>query len=151
MRGNARSPVATVLVLVAATAASVALMMSVAAASADAKTYVGRFAGGGAIGLKISDGRLRQVRASLPAGCENNLGGSWTRTLEVNVSGAVALRSGRFSVQGKAPNGVRGDLHGRLRNGAISGQLRLTELYIDHFGVDESYLCDTGTRPFRAN
>jgi hypothetical protein len=151
MRGNARSPVATVLVVLAATAASVVLMLSVAVASADARTYVGRFAGGGAIALKVSDGRLRHVAASLPAGCDNNHGGRWTRTLEVDVSGALALRSGRFSVQGEAPNGVRGDLRGRLRNGTIAGRLRLTDLYIDHFGVDESYLCDTGTRPFRAN
>jgi hypothetical protein len=150
MRRNARSPVTTVLLLLAATTAAVTLM-SVTAANANAKTYVDQFAGGGAIALKVSDGRLRQVSARMPASCHNNHGGNWARTLEVNVSGAVALRSGRFSIQGKAPNGIKGDLRGRLRNGAISGSVRLTDLYIDHFGVDESYLCDTGTRRFRAN
>ena len=150
MRRSARSPVTTVLGLLAATTAALTLM-SVTAANANAKTYSGQFAGGGAIILKVSDGRLRQVAARMPAGCENNHGGHWVRNLEANVKGAVALRSGRFSVQGKAPNGVRGDLRGRLRNGAISGSLRLTYLYIDHFGVDESYLCDTGTRRFRAD
>jgi hypothetical protein len=150
MRRNARSPVATALLLLAA--ATVALtLMSVTAANANAKTYVGQFAGGGSIALKVSGGSLRQVAASMPAGCENNHGGRWTRTLTVNVRGAVPLRSGRFSVQGEAPNGVKGDLRGRLRNGVISGRLRLTYLYLDHFGVDESYLCDTGTRRFRAD
>lgn len=144
------SRITRVLLLLAATTAALTLM-SVRAATANGKTYVGQFAGGGTIALKVSDGHLRQVRASMPAGCENNHGGRWTRTLEVNVKGAVPLRSGRFSVQGEAPNGVKGDLRGRLRNGAISGRLRLTYLYLDHFGVDESYLCDTGTRRFRAD
>jgi hypothetical protein len=150
MRRNTRSPVTAVLLLLAATTAALTLM-SVTAANANAKTYVGPFAGGGAIALKISDGRLRQVRASMPAGCENNLGGRWTRTLEVNVRGAIVLRSGRFSVQGEAPNGVKGDLRGRLRNGVVSGRVRLTYLDLDYVGVDESYLCDTGTRRFRAD
>ena len=150
MRCNTRSPVTAVLLLLAATTAALTLM-SVTAANANAKTYVGQFAGGGAIALKISDGRLRQVRASMPAGCENNLGGRWTRALEVNVNGAVALRGGRFSIQGEAPNGVKGDLRGRLRNGVVSGRVRLTYLDLDYVGVDESYLCDTGTRRFRAD
>ena len=144
------SRITRVLLLLAATTAALTLM-SVTAATANAKTYVGQFAGGGTIALKVSDGHLRQVRAGMPASCENNHGGRWTRTLEVNVKGAVPLRSGRFSIQGEAPNGVKGDLRGRLRNGAISGRLRLTYLYLDHFGVDESYLCDTGTRRFRAD
>ena len=152
MRRHARSPITTVLLLLAATTAALTLM-SVTAANANAKTYAGQFAGGGAIALKVSDGRLRQVKASMPARCENNYGGSWVRTLEVNVSGTVALRSGRFSVHGKAPNGVRGDLEGRLRNGRISGQLRLTYLYIDIVDEfsDDSYVCNTGMRRFRAD
>ena len=150
MRRNTRSPVTTVLLLLAATTTALTLM-SVTAANANAKTYVGQFAGGGSIALKVSDGRLRQVAARMPAGCENNFGGRWTKTLEVNVRGAIVLRSGRFSVQGEVPNGVKGDLRGRLRNGAISGSLRLTELYIDYVEADDSYLCDTGTRRFRAD
>lgn len=152
MRRNTRSPVTTVLLLLAATTASVALM-SVTAAAANARTYVGQVAGGGTIALKIGDGRLRQVKASMPARCENNYGGSWDTTLEVNVSGlAVALRSGRFSISGEAPNGVKGDLQGRLRNGRILGRLRLTSLYIDYVDEfsDDSYVCNTGMRRFRA-
>ena len=150
MRRNARPPVRTVLLLLAAATAALTLM-SVTAANANAKTCVAQFAGGGSIALKVSNGQLRRVAARMPAGCENNHGGRSARTLEVNVKGAVPLRSGRFSVQGEAPNGVKGDLRGRLRNGAISGRVRLTYLYLDHFGVDESYLCDTGTRRFRAD
>ena len=61
----------------------------------------------------------------------------------------MALRSGRFAVQGQASNQVRYQLAGRLRNGAISGRVRLTFLDLDFVGVDDSYLCDTGTRRYR--
>jgi hypothetical protein len=40
---------------------------------------------------------------------------------------------------------------GRLRGGAISGRARLTRLDLDFVGADESYLCDTGTRRYRAS
>jgi hypothetical protein len=150
MRRNTRSPVTTALLLLAATTAGVTLM-SVTAADANARTYVGQPAGGGRITLKLDEGRLRHVKARMPARCESNNGQRWRRTLVVNVSGALALRSGRFSIQGRVPNGVRGDLRGRLRNGRISGRVRLTFLDLDYVGPsDDSYLCDTGTRRYRA-
>ncbi|MDQ5831823.1 MAG: hypothetical protein M3550_02040 [Actinomycetota bacterium] len=139
------------LLLLAATTAGVALM-SVTAADANARTYVGQPAGGGRIAIKIDGGRVRQVEASIPASCESNNGQHWRTTLVVNVSGNLPLRSGRFRIQGQAPNGVRGDLRGRLRSGRISGRVRLTFLDLDYVGPsDDSYLCDTGTRPFRAD
>lgn len=151
MRRNTRSTITTVLLLLAATTAGVALM-SVTAADANARTYVGQPAGGGRIAIKIDGGRVRQVEASIPAGCESNNGQRWRTTLVVNVSGNLPLRSGRFRIQGQAPNGVRGDLRGRLRSGRISGRVRLTFLDLDYVGPsDDSYLCDTGTRPFRAD
>ena len=88
--------------------------------------------------------------APLPARCENNHGGSWSSTLGIALTGAVALRSRRFGLQGQAPNQVRYQLAGRLRNRAISGRVRLTFLDLDFVGVDDSYVCDTGTRRFRA-
>ncbi len=151
MRRNTRSTITTVLLLLAATTAGVALM-SVTAADANARTYVGQPAGGGRIAIKIDGGRVRQVEASIPASCESNNGQHWRTTLVVNVSGNLPLRSGRFRIQGQAPNGVRGDLRGRLRSGRISGRVRLTFLDLDYVGPsDDSYLCDTGTRPFRAD
>ena len=151
MRRNTRSTITTVLLLLAATTAGVALM-SVTAADANARTYVGQPAGGGRIAIKIDGGRVRQVEASIPASCESNNGQRWRTTLVVNVSGNLPLRSGRFRIQGRAPNGVRGDLRGRLRSGRISGRVRLTFLDLDYVGPsDDSYLCDTGTRPFRAD
>ncbi len=151
MRRNTRSTITTVLLLLAATTAGVALM-SVTAADANARTYVGQPAGGGRIAIKIDGGRVRQVEASIPASCESNNGQHWRTTLVVNVSGNLPLRSGRFRIQGRAPNGVRGDLRGRLRSGRISGRVRLTFLDLDYVGPsDDSYLCDTGTRPFRAD
>jgi hypothetical protein len=150
MRSNSRSPITTVVLLLAATTAGVALM-SVTAADANARTYVGKPAGGGRIAIKIDGGRVRQVEARIPAGCESNNGQRWRTTLVVNVSGNLPLRSGRFRIQGQAPNGVRGDLRGRLRSGRISGRVRLTFLDLDYVGPsDDSYVCDTGTRPFRA-
>ena len=64
----------------------------------------------------------------------------------------MALQSGRFGFQGQARNKVRFQVDGRLRNGAISGRIRLTYLDIDHVGVgvDKSFLCDTGTTSYRA-
>lgn len=151
MRRNTRSTITTVLLLLAATTAGVALM-SVTAADANARTYVGQPAGGGRIAIKIDGGRVRQVEASIPASCESNNDQHWRTTLVVNVSGNLPLRSGRFRIKGQAPNGVRGDLRGRLRSGRISGRLRLTFLDLDYVGPsDDSYLCDTGTRPFRAD
>jgi len=152
MRRNTRSPVTMVLLLLAATTAAVSLM-SVTAASASARTYVDHFAGGGTITLRVSKGQLRQVSARMPANCESNNGGpGWRDTLEATVSGALPLRSGRFSVHGEADNGVEGNLQGRLRNGVISGRLRLTFADIDQLSdpVDDSYVCDTGVRRFRA-
>ena len=151
MRPNTRSPVTTMLLLLAATTAGLTLMW-VTAANANARTYVGHTAGGGTIALRASAGHVRQVRASIPATCENVHGGTWRRRLEVNVRVTLALRSGRFSVGGEAPNGVKGELRGRLRGGAISGQVRLTLFDLDPIADphDDSYLCDTGTRRFRA-
>ena len=94
-------------------------------------------------------GRLRRAAATLPARCENNHGGSWSSTLGIAWTGAVALRSGGFGIQGRAANGVRYELAGRLRNGAISGRVRLTFLDLDFVGFDDSYLCDTGMRRYR--
>ena len=99
--------------------------------------------------LDIDGGRLRRADATLPARCENNHGGSWFSTLGIAWTGGLALRSGRFGIHGQASNGVRYELAGRLRDGAISGRVRLTFLDIDFVGVDDSYLCDTGTRRYR--
>ena len=111
--------------------------------------YVARPAGGGRIVLVVDRGRLRRLEATLPAGCENNHGGRWSATLGIALTGDVALRSGRFALQGQAPNEVTYQLSGRLRSGAISGRVRLTYLDLDFVGVDDSYLCDTGTRRYR--
>jgi hypothetical protein len=111
--------------------------------------YVARPAGGGQIVLQVDRGRLRRLEAALPARCENNHGGSWSSTLGIAWKGDVALQSGRFAIQGRASNDVRYQLGGRLRDGAISGRLRLTFLDLDFVGVDDSYLCDTGTRRYR--
>jgi hypothetical protein len=111
--------------------------------------YVARLAGGGQVVLGVDRGRLRRLEAALPARCENNHGGSWSTTLAIALTGDVALRSGRFAFQGQAPSEVSYQLSGRLRNGAISGRVRLTFLDLDFVGVDDSYLCDTGTRRYR--
>jgi hypothetical protein len=151
MRPNTRSPVTTVLLVLAATTAGLALM-SVTAPDANAKTYVGQTTGGGRVAFKIDGGRMRKVEARIPASCESNNGQRWSTTLVVNVSGNLVLRSGRFRIQGRAPNGVRGDMRGRLRRGQIAGRVRLTFLDLDYVGPsDDSYVCDTGTRRFRAS
>jgi hypothetical protein len=111
--------------------------------------YVARPADGGRIVLDVDGGRLRRAEATLPARCENNHGGSWSSTLGIALTGAVALRSGRFGIQGQAANEVRYELAGRLRNGVVSGRVRLTYLDLDFVDVDDSYLCDTGTRRYR--
>lgn len=108
--------------------------------------YVARPADGGRVMLDVDRGRLRRLEATLPAGCENNHGGSWSSTLGIALTGDVALRSGRFDIQGRGSNQVRYQISGRRRNGAISGRVRLTFLDLDFVGVDDSYLCDTGTR-----
>ena len=121
-----------------------------APADAGAAEYVARPADGGRIVLEVERGRLRRAEATLPARCENNHGGNWASGLEIRLTGDLALQSGRFDIQGQAPNEVRYDFRGRRRNGAISGRLRLTYLDLDFVGVDDSYLCDTGTRRYRA-
>jgi hypothetical protein len=40
---------------------------------------------------------------------------------------------------------------GRVRGDAISGRARLTFLDLDVVGADDSFLCDTGTRRYRAS
>ena len=98
----------------------------------------------------VDGARLRRAEATLPARCENNHGGSWSSTLGIALAADVALRSGKFAIQGQAPNEVKYELAGRLRNGAISGRVRLTYLDLDFVGVDDSYVCDTGTLRYRA-
>jgi hypothetical protein len=88
-------------------------------------------------------GRLRTKEA-------NNHGGSWSARLVLDISGTVALRSGGFGFQGEAPNKVKYQIDGRLRNGVVSGRLRLTYLKLDFIGFDDSYLCDSGTTSYRA-
>jgi hypothetical protein len=122
----------------------------VVAADASAARYVATPADGGRIALDVTDGRLLRVRAALPARCENNHGGNWNDRLAVDQHGDLALRNGRFRIQGRAPNRIRYDISGRLRGGAISGRARLTFLDLDFVGADDSYLCDTGTRRYRA-
>jgi hypothetical protein len=140
----ARSPRSLPLAIVAA---AVAVLFS--AGAADARTYTGQPAGG-AILLKVNRGHLRQIATRLPAGCENNHGGHWRSTLQINLSGDLQLQAGRFSLQGRAPNQVRYAMSGRLRRGTISGRIRLTYLDLDYVGVDDSYLCDTGSLRIRA-
>jgi len=100
--------------------------------------------------LDVNDGRLLRVRTALPARCENNHGGNWASRLAIDLRGDLALQNGRFRIQGRAPNEVRYDVRGRLHGGAISGRARLTFLDLDYVGADDSYLCDTGTRRYRA-
>jgi len=121
------------------------------AADASATTYVAMPADAGRIVLTTSGGRLVRVDAALPAGCMNNHGASWSSRLAVDVRGGVALERGRFRIQGRAPTRVRYDVGGRLRNGVISGRIRLTFLDLDFVGADDSFACDTGTRPYRAS
>ena len=129
-----------------------AATLPVPAADAMAARYVAKPAGGGRIALDVVSGQLRRIRAALPSRCENDHGGSWSARLAIDESGTVALQSGRFGFQGRARDNVRFQVDGRLRNGAISGRIRLTYLDIDHVGVgdDTSFLCDTGTTSYRA-
>jgi hypothetical protein len=122
----------------------------VVAADASAARYVATPAGGGRIVLNVNDGRLLRARVTVPARCENTHGGNWDTRLAVDRRGDLALQDGGFRIQGRAPSRVRYDVRGRLRGGAISGRARLTFLDLDFVGADESYLCDTGTRRYRA-
>jgi hypothetical protein len=131
-------------------ALTIGASLSPAPADAAAAEYLARPADGGRIALELERGRLQRVKVRLPAHCENNHGGSWTNRLKVTLSGDLALRSGRFDITGQAPNGVSCELRGRRRGGAISGRVRLTFLDLDFVGVDDSYLCDTGTKRYRA-
>jgi hypothetical protein len=128
---------------------AVGAAVSLAPADAAAATYVARPADGGRIELEVDRGRLRRAEATLPSRCENNHGGNWDARLRIDLTGAVALRSGRFDIQGQAPDEVRYKFDGRLRDGAISGRMRLTYLDLDFIGVDDSYLCDTGSVRYR--
>ena len=132
-------------------AAAVAAGASLAAADADAARYVATPAGGGRVVLNVADGRLVRARAALPARCENTHGGNWDSRLAVSLRGDLALRQGRFRIQGRAPSRVRYDIGGRLRDGAITGRARLTLLDLDFVGADDSFLCDTGPRRYRAS
>jgi hypothetical protein len=127
------------------------IALSLAAADARAATYVAQPAGGGRVELEATRGKLLRAEASLPARCENNHGGSWDGNLVLDLSGELALRrGGRFAIEGQAANGVRYELRGRRRSGAYTGRIWLTYLDIDHVGVDDSYLCDTGRLRYRA-
>jgi hypothetical protein len=122
----------------------------VGAADASAARYVAMPANGGRIALTTTGGRLVGVDAALPAGCMNNHGGSWSSRLALGIRGHAALERGRFRIQGRAANGVRYDVRGRLRNGVISGRIRLTFLDLDFVGADDSFVCDTDAQPYRA-
>jgi hypothetical protein len=100
--------------------------------------------------LNVNDGRLVRVRAALPARCENTHGGNWDSRLAVDLRGDLVLQNRRFRIQGRAPSRVRYDVSGRLSGGVISGRARLTFLDLDFVGADDSFLCDTGTRRYRA-
>jgi hypothetical protein len=123
--------------------------LALTAADAGATRYVTTPAEGGRVVLDVNDGRLVRVRAALPARCENTHGGNWDSRLAVDLRGDLALRGGRYRIQGRAPSRVRYDIGGRLRGGAVSGRARLTFLDLDFVGAD-SFLCDTGTRRYRA-
>jgi hypothetical protein len=128
----------------------IGIALSLAPAEAGAATYVAQPEAGGRVELEVKRGRLLRAEASLPARCENNHGGSWDSGLEIDLSGEVALRSGRFEIEGQATNEVSYELRGRRRSGAFTGRIWLTYVDIDHFGVDDSYLCDTGKLRYRA-
>jgi hypothetical protein len=148
-RGACAAPALAVLV-------AGAVLMSGATATASAAKYVAEPAGGGRIVLKVNSGRLRSVKAKLPAGCQNVQGGTWDAPLAVRLRGDLGLRRGVFRIQGEAPNGVRYRIKGRLRDGAITGRARLTFFFNDAIGQgdpdlsDDSYLCDTGAGRYRA-
>jgi hypothetical protein len=127
-----------------------AALSPAAAADAEAARYVARPADGGRITIDAAGSRLRRIAARLPSGCESNVGQTWTTPLAIQLTGDEPLRSGRFSIQGQAPNKVRYQIDGRRRGRAISGRIRLTFLDLDFVGADESFLCDTGTIRFRA-
>lgn len=91
-----------------------------------------------------------QVPSLMPARCEHTHGGNWDSWLAVDLRGALALDDDRCRIQGRAPSRVRYDIGGRLRDGAITGRARLTFLVLDFVGADDSFLCDTGTRRYRA-
>jgi hypothetical protein len=122
--------------------------------SADAAARVARYVAqppdGGRIALDVRSDQLRRVAVTLPARCENSHGGSWFARLAIDLTDKLALRSGGFAIQGRAANRVRYEVDGRLRNGAISGRVRLTYLHLDFIGFDGSYVCDTGTRRYRS-
>jgi hypothetical protein len=124
--------------------------LALTAADAGAARYVATPAEGGRIVLNVSDGRLARVRAALPARCENTHGGNWDSRLAVDVRGDLALRNGRLRIRGRAPSRVRYDVSGRLRGGVITGRARMTFLDLDFVGADDSFLCDTGRRRYRA-
>jgi hypothetical protein len=126
------------------------LALGALAADAGAAIYVAQPDGGGRIELEAKRGHLLRADASLPAHCENNHGGTWRDDVGMSLSGDLAFQSGRFHIQGEAPNGVKYDFRGRRRKGAISGRLRMTYLDLDFVGVDDSYLCDTGMTRYRA-
>jgi hypothetical protein len=128
------------------------LAMVLPAAPANAARYVAEPEAGGQIAFELERGRLRSAEATLPARCENNHGGSWSADLSVALTGDLALRAGRFRIEGRADNDVRYEIRGKRRSGAITGRVWLTYLDIDHVGVgvDDSFLCDTGRTRYRA-
>jgi hypothetical protein len=128
-----------------------ALAIGALPAAADAADYVAEPEGGGRVALEVTRGALRSIDATLPARCENNHGGTWSDDLQLTLSGKLALQNGRFRITGQADTGVSYDVRGRRRaGGAFTGRVRLTYLDIDHVGVDDSFLCDTGTVRYRA-
>jgi PKD repeat protein len=122
----------------------------VVAADASAARYVATPAGGGRIVLNVNDGRLLRASVTVPARCENTHGGNWDTRLAVDLRGDLALEAGRFRIQGRAPSRVRYDVSGRLRDSAIFGRAWLTFLDLDFVGADDSFLCDSGARRYRA-
>ena len=126
------------------------LAMVLPAAPADAARYVAQPEAGGQVARERERGRLRSADVARPARCENNHGGSWSADLDIALTGDLALRAGRFHIEGQADNEVSYEIRGKRRNGAITGRVWLTYVDIDHFGVDDSYLCDTGKMRYRA-
>ena len=124
--------------------------MAFGAASAQAAVYTDGSVGGGMLAIKIKNGNAKSLRAAIPADCDRDQG-DFRTTLRTHLTGSVKLNKGRFNVHVDDPNtGVEVILFGKLRNGVVTGTIRLTYLELHPGSPSNDTLCDSGVHSYRA-
>jgi hypothetical protein len=131
---------------------------AVAVGSAQAAKYRDTTGLGGGVGLgpgkivlTIKNGKLKRLRGALPAHCERP-NGDFNAVLRTHLVGSVKLVDKAFHVHVDDPNtGVEVNIRGKLKNGRVTGRVRMTYLDLNPTFPNNDILCDSGVRRYSAN